>query len=221
MSKSLKVYLFRHGQTSYNRDKRFTGWHDPGLTKKGKLQAKILAKKLKGKKFQIAFHTRLKRSKETLKEILKFHPECVKVLEDNRMIERNYGDLNGTSHEEFIDRVGKQLLALDLSGDALENLSLDDRKRIAKFLGEQEYELIHRGYSIPPPNGESFEMVERRVASFIKYLKKLMKKEKANVAISAHGNSIRLFRKIMENASVEQTIKWVIPYDKVYEYNID
>ena len=47
-----------------------------------------------------------------------------------------------------------------------------------------------------------------------------MKKNRVNVCISAHGNSIRLFRKIMERASKEQAIKWVIPYDKYFEYNI-
>jgi len=47
-----------------------------------------------------------------------------------------------------------------------------------------------------------------------------MKKEKTNVAISAHGNSIRLFRKIWENKTKEQAIKWVIPYDKVFTYKV-
>jgi bisphosphoglycerate-dependent phosphoglycerate mutase len=47
-----------------------------------------------------------------------------------------------------------------------------------------------------------------------------MLNHKVNVAISAHGNSIRLFRKIMEKAPVKKTIKWNIPYDKVFEYNI-
>jgi bisphosphoglycerate-dependent phosphoglycerate mutase len=64
-------------------------------------------------------------------------------------------------------------------------------------------------------------MVESRVSSFIKDLIKLIKKEKVNVAISAHGNSIRLFRKIMEKASKEKAIAWTIPYDDYYEYTIN
>ena len=47
-----------------------------------------------------------------------------------------------------------------------------------------------------------------------------MKKNKVNVAISAHGNSIRVFRKIMEKASIKEASEWFIPYDKVYEYTI-
>ena len=216
MKKELKIYLFRHGQTPFNRDSRFTGWLDPGLTALGKKQAQEVAEKLKNKRFEIAFCTRLKRSKQTLKEVLKYHPECREIFEDNRMIERNYGDLNGMSHGRFIERIGKKMAKLG----ELEGLSRADRKRAEEFLGEEEFKLIHRGYDVPPPNGESFKMVEKRVGDFIKYLVKMMKKEKVSVAISAHGNSIRLFRKIMEGASIPTMTRWFIPYEKVYEYTI-
>ena len=51
-------------------------------------------------------------------------------------------------------------------------------------------------------------------------LKKYIKKNKVNVAISGHGNSIRLFRRLMEGASKKEAISWFIPYDKVYTYRI-
>lgn len=191
MAKNLHIYIFRHGQTTYNRDKRFTGFHDPPLTDLGIKQAKILAKKLKNKKFQIAFYTKLKRSKQTLKEILKYHPECKTLIKDNRIIERNYGSLNGTLHKDYI-----------------------------KKHSLEQFNKIHRDFYTRPPQGESFANVEKRVSSFIKYLKRFMKKNKVNVAISAHGNSIRLFRKLMEKASIKQTCKWTIPYDKVFHYKI-
>lgn len=220
MKKELKIYLFRHGQTTFNRDGRFTGWMNPGLTALGKKQARAVVRELKNKKFEVAFYTRLKRSKQTLKEVLKFHPECKILIQDDRMIERDYGDLNGTSHKDFIRRIGNKLLKLEVEGDLIANLSEEGKKEAAKFLGEQEYNLIHRGFNVPPPRGESFAMVEKRVRCFIKDLIKMMKKDKVNVAISSHGNSIRLFRKIMEKASVKETVSWVIPYDKVFEYEV-
>ena len=73
--KKLKIYLFRHGQTTFNRDKIFTGFKDAKLTTLGKKQAKVIAKKMKNKKFGAAFYTRLSRSKDTLKPVLKGHPE--------------------------------------------------------------------------------------------------------------------------------------------------
>jgi bisphosphoglycerate-dependent phosphoglycerate mutase family 1 len=215
------IYIFRHGQTYYNKNKIFTGWKDSKLTKLGIKQARIIAKKLKHKKIDIAFQTRLSRSKQTLKEVLKYHPECKKIITDNRIIERNYGDLNGTSHKEFIKKIGDKLFNVEVYGDMIENLTPEDKRKIQEFLGEEEFKLIHRGYDVPPPNGESFLDVEKRVQLFIHDLKKLIKIQKINVAISAHGNSIRLFRKVLENASKKMVVKWIIPYDKYYHYVID
>ena len=216
-----KIYLFRHGETFYNERGIFTGWKDSKLSPRGVKSAKIIARKLKNKKFEIAFYTRLSRSKDTLKEVLKFHPECKKLIRDDRMIERNYGILNGTSHEAFIKEVGKRLYDLEVYGDFIYDMSERSKKKLKYFLGEQEYEAIHRGYDVKPPRGESFAMVEKRVARFIMDLKKIMKKRKTNVAISAHGNSIRLFRKIMEKATKVKTTEWKIPYDEYYGYSIN
>lgn len=217
---NLKIYLFRHGQSTFNRDGKFTGWMDARLTPKGKEQAKTIAKKLKNKKFQVAFRTSLSRSNETLKPVLKFHPECKKILVDDRMIERSYGIFEGTTHKDFIKKIGRKEYSLEIHGDAIENLNPKLRKKVEKFFGEKEYEAIHRGYNVKVPKGESFADVEKRVGSFIKWLKNYMIKNKINVAISAHGNSIRLFRKIMENATRDEATKWTIPYDKIFEYTL-
>jgi 2,3-bisphosphoglycerate-dependent phosphoglycerate mutase len=214
------IYLFRHGQTVFNKKGIFTGWLDSKLTSRGKKDAMKVAKKLKSKKFQVAFHTKLSRSKDTLKYILKFHPECRKLIQDNRMIERRYGILEGVKHSTFIKDVGKKMYNLKVEGDAIENLSPSLRKRAEKFLGEKEYESIHRGYNVAVPRGESFANVEKRVGNFIQFLKRYVRKHKVNVAISGHGNSIRIFRKIWENTSKDEATKWFIPYDKVYEYDL-
>ncbi|MEA3248314.1 MAG: histidine phosphatase family protein [Nanoarchaeota archaeon] len=215
-----KIYLFRHGQTTFNRDGRFTGQMEARLTDEGKKHAKTIAKKLKNKKFQVAIRTHLSRSKNTLKPVLKYHPECKLILEDDRMIERSYGELQGTTHEQFIDRIGEQSYDLRVHGDAIENLEPNLKEKVEEFLGKEEYKAIHRGYNVAAPGGESFMDIEKRVMSFIGNLKKFMRKNKVNVAISAHGNSIRLFRKIMERAPKKSVIGWFIPYDKVFEYEV-
>jgi len=189
--KNLKIYLFRHGQTYYNKNKIFTGWKDSRLTSLGKKQAKIIAKKLKDKQIDIAFQTSLSRSKDTLKIVLQFHPECKEIIIANRMIERNYGFLEGKSHKTIIKKYGKE-----------------------------QYEKWHRGWNKPPKNGESFKMIEKRIKIFIKNLIKFIKENKVNVAISSHGNSMRLFRKIIEKATIKETCSWNIPYDKYFEYTI-
>jgi bisphosphoglycerate-dependent phosphoglycerate mutase family 1 len=217
----LNIYLFRHGKTVYNTKGIFTGWKTSKLTKEGIENAKTIANKLKNKKINVAFQTKLPRSKDTLKQVLKFHPECREIITANRMIERSYGDLEGQTHEEFIKKIGKREYDLRVEGDAIENLEPKLRKKVEKFLGEAEYNAIHRGWAVAAPNGESFKMVEERVKVFMKNLIKFMKKEKVNVAISAHGNSIRLFRKLWEKATIKETVKWFIPYDKVFHYTIN
>jgi len=191
VKKEQRIYIFRHGQTKFNRDNKFTGLIDTKLTKAGLGDAQIVAERLRNQKFQVAFHTSLSRSKNTLNEVLKDHPECLHVFEDNRMIERNYGSLNGKTHLEVVKKFSPEI-----------------------------YDLWHRSWDKRPPKGESFKDVERRVKEFITFLKAYMKKNSVNVAISAHGNSIRLFRKIMEGLSIKETCEMYVPYDRVYGYVI-
>ncbi len=186
------IFLFRHGQTHFNKRKRFTGWIDADWTRKGMRNASVTARKLKSKRIDVAFSTGLKRSVRTLKEVLKYHPECFLKLKDDRMIERCYGVLQGQSHAAFIRKNSRAL-----------------------------FDKYHRAYNFPPPNGESVRMVEGRVKSFIKDLLAFVRKYKVNVAISAHGNSMRPFRRYFEKASVGQMMKWEIPYDDYFEYAVD
>ena len=85
MNKELKIYLFRHGLTDFNLNKRFTGLLDPKLTPEGIKQSKIIAEKLRYKEFQVAYHSKLSRSKDTLQLILKYHPN-VEIIEDNHIL---------------------------------------------------------------------------------------------------------------------------------------
>ena len=185
------IYLFRHGQTTFNRDHIFTGFTDAPLTPLGIKQAKYIAKLLKNKRIDIAYQTRLSRAKDTLAPILKSHPEIQKVVTDDRMIERDYGDLSGHPHREIIDKYG-----------------------------QKQFDIWHRSYRIPPPNGESFADVKVRVKAFIKDLTKKYSGKNINIAISSHGNSMRLFRQIMEKASIKDTCSWSIPYDQIFTYKI-
>ncbi|MBI2498939.1 histidine phosphatase family protein [Candidatus Woesearchaeota archaeon] len=186
-----KIYLFRHGQTYHNRDGIFSGWLDTKLTKKGIEDAKIIAIRLKDKKIEVAFQTRLSRSKDTLRYILKYHPECKKIITDDRMIERSYGKLSGISHYNFIVKNSPK-----------------------------SYDIYHRSYNIPPPKGESIKQVEKRVLLFIKDLIRFIKQNKVNVAISAHGNSMRPFRRYFEKLTIKQMLQLENPYDNYFEYNI-
>ncbi len=188
----LNIYLFRHGETHYNKNRVFTGWKDSKLTEHGIRDARKVAGKLKGKKFQVAFQTRLSRSKDTLREVIKYHPECKEVITDDRMIERSYGKLEGRTH-----------------------------KRIIGEFGKRQYDEWHRSYSVAPPGGESIKDVEKRANAFISDLLKKMKREKISSAISAHGNSMRPFRKRFEGLTNSEMMALENPWDDYFEYTVD
>ena len=63
-----KVVLLRHGESTWNKENRFTGWTDVGLSEKGVEEAHKAGKALlkEGYAFDIAFTSVLKRAIETL-----------------------------------------------------------------------------------------------------------------------------------------------------------
>jgi len=188
----LHIYLFRHGQTYFNEEHRCAGWKDSKLAPQGIADAKKIALKLKNKRIDVAFQTRLSRSKDTLKEVLKYHPECCTIITNDKMIERNYGNFQGLYHKTLIAKYGKE-----------------------------RFDKWHRAYDYPPPGGESLKMVEKRVLSFIKELIPFMKRNKVNVAISAHGNSMRPFRRYFEHLTIKQMERQENPWDDYFEYEIE
>lgn len=162
------------------------------LTRRGITDARKVAQKLKNKKFEVAFQTRLSRSKDTLKEVLKYHPECKIIITNDKMIERSYGRLAGKKHNTIIEKYGKK-----------------------------QFEIWHRSHDTSPPGGESIKMVEKRVTSFINELITFMKRNKVNVAISAHGNSMRPFRKYFEKLSLKQMMELENPWDDYFHYTVN
>jgi 2,3-bisphosphoglycerate-dependent phosphoglycerate mutase len=93
------LLVFRHAETTDNRNKIFSGWRDPDLTEKGIAQAQQVAKQLQNQKIDYAFTSHLKRARRTLDIVLKPHGS-VPVFIDDRLIERCYGTLQGKNKLE-------------------------------------------------------------------------------------------------------------------------
>lgn len=185
------LYVFRHGETVDNLNRIFSGWRDAQLSDNGVKQAEELAEKLRDKRIDLGIHSHLSRSKDTLSIVLKHHPEA-KVEEDDRIIERNYGDLAGKSKTELMEA--------------------DPDKAI----------LYRRGYDFPPPNGESIEMVEERVFPFCDELVKRMLEENINVALAVHSNSMRVIRRYFEKMSIDEMLGHENPLGQDYtSYEIE
>lgn len=142
-----KIFVFRHGQSTYNRDNMFTGWHDPDLTDKGIAECEQVAEKLRGVMPTRAYTSDQKRAQHTLYVVLGEKKDKVPIVVDARIKERDYGELNGK----------------------------DKAETQKKF--PNEYPLWHRSYDVPPPKGESIKDVEKRVLSFLNELLPGLKKD--------------------------------------------
>ncbi len=89
------IYFVRHGQTDDNANGNIlTGWLATPLNNVGIEQAKETAIQLKDITFDLCLCSPLKRTKQTLQEILVYH-KSLRVIFDDRLKERDYGEITG------------------------------------------------------------------------------------------------------------------------------
>lgn len=189
------LVLVRHGQSQWNEKNLFTGWKDPDLTEKGEKEAKEagLALKESGYKFDIMFTSVLLRAKRTGKLILeKMGQEDLKTFENEALNERNYGDLVG--------------------------LNKDDAR---KKWGEDQVHKWRRSFDIAPPGGESLKMTAERVLPYFEETILPLLKEKSDILVAAHGNSLRALVMQLDKLNSDEVVKLEIPTGMPICYSIN
>ena len=98
-----KVVLLRHGESTWNKENKFTGWTDVDLSERGLKEANEAGKLLKseGYTFDIAFTSVLKRAIRTLWITLdNMDLMWIPVYRSWRLNERHYGALQGLNKAE-------------------------------------------------------------------------------------------------------------------------
>ncbi len=123
--------LVRHGQSDWNNKNLFTGWENPGLTKKGVEEAHKTGNLLKeeNKHYSYLFTSILDRAINTADIILEeLGIGQINVIRDQALNERDYGELTG------------------LNKDAAR-----------KKWGEDQVHIWRRSFDVPPPGGESLK----------------------------------------------------------------
>jgi len=93
-----KIILIRHGETEYNRQKKWQGWSDVPLNKAGRKQAQLLANRLKHEVIDVLYTSDLKRAAETAQVIAK--KLGIEVKKTEKLRERNLGIFEGISRKE-------------------------------------------------------------------------------------------------------------------------
>ena len=105
------LILVRHGQSLWNKERRFTGWADIDLTQKGQSEALLAGKLIKNLdiKFYKYFTSKLKRATNSLDIILKvLEDKNPKITKTNKLNERHYGGLTSLNKDETIKKFGNK-----------------------------------------------------------------------------------------------------------------
>ena len=104
-----KIYLIRHGETTWNREKRLQGHLDIGLNERGYWQADRLGEYLADKSIAAVISSDLSRAVDTAKAVAKHHG--LNLQYDAGLRERHYGLMQGLSHEEIAQKHPRNHLA--------------------------------------------------------------------------------------------------------------
>lgn len=96
----------RHGETVWNRERRYQGQSDIPLTDEGRTQAIILSERLKNEKIDVIYASDLSRTIETAEIIAKYHG--LKVLTAPLMRELSFGIWEGMTYDEIIQKWPKE-----------------------------------------------------------------------------------------------------------------
>ena len=216
----IKLVLLRHGESTWNKENRFTGWTDVPLTEKGMEEAKDAGNILKkeGYTFDVVFTNVLKRTIDTLNIVLEeLGISNIPVHKSWRLNERHYGALQGLNKAETMAKYGEDQVHLwRRSYDTRPpTLSKDDERypgKDPKYKDLDEKDI---------PLGESLKDTVRR---FMPYWKKeiapAIKSGKRIIIIGSH-NSLRAIVKYLDNIPSEDIPNLTIPLGIPLVYELD
>ena len=216
------LVMIRHGQSQWNLENRFTGWHDVPLTGQGVAEARKAGQLLRagGYTFDRAYTSVLQRAIRTLWIVLEemdlvWLPE-IKAWELN---ERHYGALQGLNKAETADKHGEaQLHIWRRSFDTPPPPLAEDDPRHPKF--DPRYKGLKPAQL---PGTESLKTTLDRVLPYwrAEIAPRLLAGE--NLIIAAHGNSLRALCKHLLKISDADIVHLEIPTGNplAFELNSD
>jgi 2,3-bisphosphoglycerate-dependent phosphoglycerate mutase len=214
------LVLLRHGESTWNREGRFTGWTDVGLTDRGLDQASDAAAALlaHGHAFDIAFTSVLKRAIKTLWIVLEEMDRMwIPVHRSWRLNERHYGALQGLRKQDVAKRYGATELKQWRRSYAVRPpaLSPDDERSAASD---------PRYADLTPGEIPLTESLTDTLDRLLPYWSAVVAPELAlgkRVIISAHGNSLRALVKHLDRLSETEVVDLDIPVGIPLVYELD
>ena len=216
----IKLVLVRHGESEWNKQNLFTGWHDVDLSEKGHEEAKQGGKLLRdeGYDFDVAYTSRLKRAIHTLNHILdEMDRNWIPVNKAWQLNERHYGALQGLNKSETAAKYGEDQVKIWRRSFDVKPPELTPDSPEAPC-NQEMYRDVDR--AVLPLHESLATTIERVVPFFNDVIKKDMEAGK-RVIIAAHGNSLRALVKYFDNISDSDIIGVNIPTGVPLVYEFD
>jgi 2,3-bisphosphoglycerate-dependent phosphoglycerate mutase len=212
--------LLRHGESTWNKENRFTGWTDVGLSEKGVAEAHEAARALLqgGYTFDVAYTSVLKRAIKTLWIVLEdMDLMWIPVHRSWRLNERHYGALQGLNKAETAARHGEDQVKVWRRSYSVPPpaLSADDERHPSRD---------PRYATAPPAELPLTESLRDTVARFLPYWNDTIApavRGGRQVLIAAHGNSLRALVKHLDGVSEDDIVGLNIPTGIPLVYELD
>jgi 2,3-bisphosphoglycerate-dependent phosphoglycerate mutase len=215
-----RLVLLRHGESTWNKENRFTGWTDVDLSEKGVQEALEAGRTLKeeGFSFDIAYTSVLKRAIKTLWLALEELDQMfIPIINSWRLNERHYGALQGLNKAETAEKHGMEQVKIwrrsyDTPPPAL---TVDD----PRFPGKDR-----RYADLSTKDLPRTESLKDTVARFLPCWHETIAptvKSGKSVLIAAHGNSLRALVKYLDRVSDQDIVGLNIPTGIPLVYELD
>jgi 2,3-bisphosphoglycerate-dependent phosphoglycerate mutase len=215
-----RLVLLRHGESDWNKENRFTGWTDVGLSARGMQEARDAARWLTegGYGFDIAFTSVLKRAIKTLWVVLDNMDQMwIPVEKSWKLNERHYGALQGLNKAETAAKYGEAQVKIWRRSYDVPPPPLDPGDTRAPSCDP-------RYGSIPPAELPLTECLKDTVARVVPYWNEkivpVLRSQK-RVIIAAHGNSLRALVKHLDGVSDADIVELNIPTGIPLVYELD
>ena len=214
------LVLLRHGQSTWNLENLFTGWHDVPLSERGVIEAKEGGRLMKeaGLAPGVVHTSLLIRAIQTADLALaEMERTWVRVRRSWRLNERHYGALEGLNKQQTSEKYGADQVKLW-------RRSYDVRPPDLKPSDERHPSHDARYAELPPelvPSAECLKDVVERMLPywFDSIVPDLLHHE--CVLVSAHGNSLRALVKHLEGLTEPEVVDLDIPTGVPRVYELD
>jgi 2,3-bisphosphoglycerate-dependent phosphoglycerate mutase len=216
------LVLLRHGESTWNRKNRFTGWTDVDLSPKGIEEARASGRQMldDGYLFDVAYTSVLKRAIRTLWLALdEMDLMWIPVHKTWRLNERHYGALQGLNKLETVEKHGEEQVKIwrrsyDIRPPALDPDDPRAPSRDPRYAGLKADEA---------PLTECLKDTVDRVLPYWTQTIAPAVRSGQRVLIASHGNSLRALVKYLDNVSDNEIVGLNIPtgIPLVYELNDD